>query len=46
MSKSLTDSSKILSGSFNGEIISWDLIKWKSLYKIDCFDGVIKDLTC
>jgi hypothetical protein len=46
MTKSLTDIGKVASGSFNGEIVAWDLIKRKSYYKIDAFEGAVKDIAC
>jgi hypothetical protein len=39
MTKASREVGRIASGSFNGEIIAWDLIGRKSYYKIDAFEG-------
>ncbi len=44
MAKAGKELGRIASGSFNGEIIAWDLINRRSYYKIDAFEGQIKDI--
>ena len=34
------------SGSFNGEVIVWDLVKRTSIYKIDAFRNQTKEISC
>lgn len=46
MAKATSEISKIVSGSFNGEIVAWDLVARKSYYKIDSFEGQVKDVSC
>lgn len=36
--------SKMISGSFNGEVIVWDLIKRSSIYKVDAFRTQTKEI--
>lgn len=36
--------SKMISGSFNGEVIVWDLIKRSSIYKVDAFRNQTKEI--
>lgn len=38
--------SKMASGSFNGEVIVWDLVKRTSIYKIDAFRNQTKEISC
>lgn len=38
--------SKMVSGSFNGEVIVWDLVKRTSIYKIDAFRNQTKEISC
>jgi hypothetical protein len=44
MTKSLTEVGRFASGSFNGELVAWDLIKRKPYYKIDVFETGVKDI--
>ena len=46
MTKAGREIGRIASGSFNGEIVAWDLINRKSYYKIDAFEGQVKDIDC
>ncbi len=46
MTKAITEVGRIASGSFNGEIVAWDLINRKSYYKIDAFESAVRDIAC
>jgi WD repeat and SOF domain-containing protein 1 len=39
LKKSYNNISKMISGSFNGEIILWDISLRKMIYKIDAFQN-------
>lgn len=44
MAKAIAEVGRMASGSFNGEIIAWDLINRRSYYKIDAFETAVKDI--
>jgi WD repeat and SOF domain-containing protein 1 len=44
MAKSRENLSNIFSGSFNGEVVCWNLIKRKPVFKIDAFRNQTKEI--
>lgn len=44
MAKSRENLTNIFSGSFNGEVVCWNLIKRKPVFKIDAFRNQTKEI--